>query len=759
MKCKRLIALLALCAALAALALPVSAAGSSFSDVRDGDTAVHADVLRLMGVVAGSGGNSFNPGGRLTRAEFCVMAVKIMGKGGDVPAYTTRTIFSDVTARHWARGYVNLAASTTLSAGEKASSRLISGVGNGQFRPDDQITYAQAVTILVRMLGYGDDKVGAVWPAGYLNQAAALGLTDGLGPVPAGNSISRAQAATLFVNLLSAKKEGGQKYYETLGTVSEDVMLLAVDVEMNDKTPGGIRTSQGTYLPAARGVAPTALQGLRGALVLDERKEIAAFVPDGSAGVTVTLSGDAQATYLKGTNGTRYSIPTTTPAFTSKDEATTYAELWMDLRSGNQVTLFMEGGKVVAVYYAAGGRTAEEANVITAAVNSAAFNKLTGGASGWVIKKDGEVIGLSDIKPYDVVTYDPLANTMTVSGLRLTCVYEKATPNTATPQTITVLGHDFPVLDSALDSIGKFRLGDTVSLLLTADGQVAGMAEAGVNTRSTAVGLADSGGVSVELPNGGSIQLQGAVDGQLQNQVVTVTGGKDGKLYASRLSSGSVPGDFDLNAMTLDSYKVAAGVRIYEKVGKGGMVSVKLADLEMGSIKKNQMTAYRLNSSNMVDIIILDAVTGDAYTYGKLKEGEKDTSLGAANSTIVIENSAGTLGGLLNNTPFRDGGFGGVAVGARVVGNIRMPATLDMVQLTAIGGIERSDFFERDDIWYVNANGAVYQVSDKVEGYVKATESWFTQQADRLSAIRAYANDMTIYLDPVGNKVRVIEVK
>lgn len=84
---------------------------------------------------------------------------------------------------------------------------------------------------------------------------------------------------------------------------------------------------------------------------------------------------------------------------------------------------------------------------------------------------------MADIQPYDVVTYDSVANKLIVSDLRLPCVYESAEPNPRAPQKITVLGHEFTVLESALESIQSFDVGKTVVLLLTADGNVAGMAE------------------------------------------------------------------------------------------------------------------------------------------------------------------------------------------------------------------------------------------------------------------------------------------
>ncbi len=84
MKLKRLISWLLASALAASLAvMPIGAAGtSSFGDISDRETAVNADILRLMGVVSGTGGNQFNPNGTLTRAEFCTMVVKFMQGAG-----------------------------------------------------------------------------------------------------------------------------------------------------------------------------------------------------------------------------------------------------------------------------------------------------------------------------------------------------------------------------------------------------------------------------------------------------------------------------------------------------------------------------------------------------------------------------------------------------------------------------------------------------------------------------------------------------
>ena len=57
MRVKRFFAAVLTAALLASLAVLPAGAASSFSDVTDQTTAVNADILRLMGVVSGTGSN------------------------------------------------------------------------------------------------------------------------------------------------------------------------------------------------------------------------------------------------------------------------------------------------------------------------------------------------------------------------------------------------------------------------------------------------------------------------------------------------------------------------------------------------------------------------------------------------------------------------------------------------------------------------------------------------------------------------------
>ena len=767
---------------------PAQAAGqSSFVDVRDDATAVNADILRLMGVVSGTGGDRFNPDGVLTRAQFCTMVVNFMQRSSEVAIHSTRTIFTDVPAGHWARGYVNLAASLTVKDGE-AEVPLVSGVGDGRFLPDDPISQAQAVTILIRMLGYTSAQAGAVWPQSYMDLAGSIALTDGM-PADYNAPLTRAQAAQLFVNALNCETAEGSRYYTTLGEAKADTVLLAVNVASDTGDAlGAVRTSGGTFLPQTENVSPTALQGRRGILVLSDRKEIVTFVPDDSQSVTITLSEDAGPNYIKA-GGQQYTIAGDTMVYTSGQEAgESYLDSYSSLYAGSQVTLFTQRGKVVAVYTASTSTPIDaDAVVVMGSPTAATFHQLTGGATNFNIVKNRQTIRLSDIQPYDVVTYDEMSNTLIVSDLRITCVYQNAEPNVKTPKTITFLGNELEVLESAWDSAQNFTLGDTVSLLLTADGKVAGMAAPGADTRSTAVGLVEGGSASVFLPNGGTWKLSGTVSNadNVDGQLVIFSASRS-SLTTSRIADGNrAPGPFDVDEMTLGDRTVLGAVKVYEKVTTSALAPVTLSDLTgLGQIPADQISGYHANSSGMVDYIVLDNVTGNAYEYGMmvgttittpgqpiLDENDKPV-LDENNNPTYTEPTYRTQWALYQGNPDplkfaeiagyagRSGDIIGVVTYKNREGNDMIRTILELTERT----VSAKDFFQSEGNWYVTANGRNYKVASDVKCYGgmvtdrKDLDSWFTQEdtGDRLSAMRAFSDTLTVYIDPVGNQVRVI---
>ena len=265
------------------------------------------------------------------------------------------------------------------------------------------------------------------------------------------------------------------------------------------------------------------------------------------------------------------------------------------------------------------------------------------------------------------------------------------------------------------------------------------------------------------LPNGGILELKGA-SSKLKNlnQVCTITSSDENTLNASRLSTQRAPGDFDPSAMTVGGYKVAPGVRVYEQFREGAQVAVPLSSLNYGAIPQDQIAGVHKNSSDIVDVIVLNNVTGDAYTYGRMvgKTTVTTESVVGDDGTVTEVEKYKTTWVLENRNILKfseNAGYAGKSgdlIGAVAGKNGLIISTAKLSEFQ----VSPADFFERDGRYYVTVKGRTYPVADSVECYKEATESWFDQEdgMDRLRACLAFSSDLTVYIDPIGNKVRII---
>ncbi|MEW6662557.1 MAG: S-layer homology domain-containing protein [Bacillota bacterium] len=126
--------------------------------------------LNALGIIEGYPDGTFGLNRDITRAEFAKIAVIAGGyKEGAEILKGTPSRFSDVKTDVWYTGWINMAAAKGLVKGDPA----------GTFRPNDRITNAEVVTVLMRLLGY-DDRLPGGWPINYLVEAATLEVTKGL---------------------------------------------------------------------------------------------------------------------------------------------------------------------------------------------------------------------------------------------------------------------------------------------------------------------------------------------------------------------------------------------------------------------------------------------------------------------------------------------------------------------------------------------------------------------------------------------------
>lgn len=371
------------------LTVPAGAAAvTKFSDVSDSYTATAVESLRLMGVLDGYGDGTFRPDTVLNRAQFCKMAVYAMDGSGELGRYSTVTIFPDVKPSHWASAYINMA----------ARKGIISGFADGKFKPGQTVTAGQAVTILMRGLGYKDEDMGGVWPQSYMAEAQTNGLLKSTGITSAYAGLTRAQAARLFLNLFEAKHGKGDALFSY--KVGEEVYLTAVDGGKGTMTAGGKSYTM------AHPVASTSLIGSKGKAVLNSAGEILTFLPiTGSNGVSnaaVIISANGSVAGLDSLAGsTSYNIykngsPATAADLKRYDVATYASATNSIIISDTRVSTYYEDCKPSpsnpATITVLGGK---ELNVLPTAVDS--LSKLKPGKQiVLLLTADGQVAGAED---------------------------------------------------------------------------------------------------------------------------------------------------------------------------------------------------------------------------------------------------------------------------------------------------------------------------------------------------------------------------
>jgi hypothetical protein len=185
---------------------------SDFSDVKDTEYySEPVNVLSGLGVIAGFPDGTFKPGDNVTRAQMATMITAALGipvKGSGA------TGFSDVPASHWASGYIAYAVSVGF----------VAGYPDGTFKPENPVSYNEALTMIVAALGYTAEALPGTWPGAFINKARGLGILDTCKTT--GNAAAPRQDIACFLY---------DALLEYIGTVNKDGEFVA-NVRTYDKS-------------------------------------------------------------------------------------------------------------------------------------------------------------------------------------------------------------------------------------------------------------------------------------------------------------------------------------------------------------------------------------------------------------------------------------------------------------------------------------------------------------------------------------------
>lgn len=192
------------------------------SDVVGTEYETAVDRLIQLGALNGYPDGSFKPANTITRAEFAAAVVKTKGLlAAANAAQGLPTKFSDVPATSWASGFIGVA----------SNQGLVNGVGYGQFDPESPVRYEEAVTMVMRALGYEEAaQARGGYPYGYLIVANETGLLDAV-KGNQGLPASRGLVAQLLDNALEIPMMvqvgyGSQTTWVVSGTMNTPVKMI-----------------------------------------------------------------------------------------------------------------------------------------------------------------------------------------------------------------------------------------------------------------------------------------------------------------------------------------------------------------------------------------------------------------------------------------------------------------------------------------------------------------------------------------------------
>ena len=176
-----------------ALSVMVFASAKNLEDYTDAadvseDYAEAVDVLTGMGIFEGDE-EGFRPQDPITRAEVATLVYRVLTHdvtNANVGRYVGLGYFTDVPDDEWYAGYVNYV----------ANGKHVVGTAEGIYAPDDDITGFEVLTIMLRAIGYGQNKEfeGDEWTIHVAQVANQLGISDGV-DTPLSQPITREEVA------------------------------------------------------------------------------------------------------------------------------------------------------------------------------------------------------------------------------------------------------------------------------------------------------------------------------------------------------------------------------------------------------------------------------------------------------------------------------------------------------------------------------------------------------------------------------------
>ncbi len=630
-------------------------------------------LLNGLKIMQGDGNGNYRLDDSVSRAEFTKVVVAASSAKDMVAAGLKISPFSDVKYTDWFAPYVQAA----------VTNGLCEGYMDGTFKPNDTVSYEEAITMLLRALGYSEDDFGVSWPFGQVGMAQNLEMTDDVNSA-IGQDLTRRQVARLVYNTLNTKqKTSGSKLIDIFDCkVSEGVTIIASHNQDSSLNTDKINTTIGIL--EIDDNFDFNWVGKKGDIIVKNDDDVVSFMPDdgevSTAGldryVIYSLLPNVVVGYKDGAFR-QIDIKDSTTCYKGTLQ-TTYASVKGDMEMGDILYVKMDGSAVDYVSYAKG--------VIEGPVkvlSSEWINQFETDANTQIMR-DGNKTTASGILTNDIVYFSKELNMVLAYTDKITGIYESAYPTKDAPTSVKISGKEYTVESveafNALSSSGTIKIGDTITILLGKTGEIAGVVNANDNASTTAVGYVTGSGsktytndlgqeyssyyVTMVGTDGVTSEYQLSTDGSRYVGYVCKFTFQDNQVKIQKTNStAGVFGRVSKNNLKLGDSKVSENIRIIDTIVSNVLYTsttykrIYLQRLDGMTINASNVLYYEKNSAGEITDLILKNVTGDAYKFGIVTNKVSTNSEATTPESYVIEidgikyNYSSGIKGIAKGTP------------------------------------------------------------------------------------------------------------
>lgn len=751
-------------------------AGGIFTDVDD-DCAYENEALLLktLGIVSGDGDGSLRPYDNLSRAEFAKLAVCMLDEQSQALSNSGQSSYYDVVSGHWALKYINYV----------SKNKIILGYPDGSFHPDEAISFAQAVTVTLRALGYSASQIGDFWPDNYIQKAANLGLTKDMS-YGADDAITRADVVLMLGRALEAEMSDStptskKTLLDRFGySVVEDTVIISSQATDKSLASDQIKTQSATYRTLTDDVF--AMVGSKAKLYLDEEKRVVLALEEKQYSYSMVISkqlGEGEYSCISSEADTEFE-------YTFDDNLTMYYEG----KTGSYSTVKdnMEVGCTVTLKGTYDGiweyAMLESADKITPVVATRDFQ--SGDTYIGSVKlenidrikvyRDGYSASLTDIKRNDVVYYNPAVNTLDVYIDKVTGTYDKAMPNKAYVTSVEIGGNVFEIETAAAtakldETSGSFKINDRITLLLGKNGKVAGVTSSANDAAlDYAVLVSVSSDISEDEKDKGAT-VQKATLMQTDGKAYTYKASKlytdyvgslvkmsfsEGVVSLTRVVSNDLEGYYDKKEGTIAGKSVADGAIMFDLTandnGEAQVIKIEASDIGTTYMYENDIISYVVtNSFGEIGVILFNNITNSDIQFGiltarRVNEGGNGIS---GSYTVNVNGKEQT---------YSKGSSYGVSVGTPVKISVSGQSLSSLESLTKVasGGKVSAVDYDRirvgNETYNMDENVVIYRLEPKTLKYITMSKNDLL--ASNLVSVELWA-DASISR---GGVVRVIKV-